>query len=263
MDGEEMAIQPPLLGGKVRTTGKTDYDDRLHRVYDAGRALSATTEALWRRAFEPWVAGCRVAADVGAGTGRFLATLAAACGPGSMIVGFEPSRSMLRRARGVLVNAAAEALPVRDASVDALLLSMVAHHLDLGRSAMQFARALRPGGHVLVRSSFAGRLDDVPFYRFFPEARALDERRLPRLDDVVDAFAVAGLVQVDVSAVEQRIDDTWQAYARRIATRSLSVLDRIDDHAFAAGVSALEEAAAVTPGPVDETIDLIVFRFGR
>jgi SAM-dependent methyltransferase len=96
-------------------------------------------------------AGARVA-DVGAGTGKLTRALAAA---GLDVVAVEPFAAMREALRaaapGVAVlDGTAEALPLDDASVDAVTCADAFHWFDGARAAPELARVLRPGGALIL-----------------------------------------------------------------------------------------------------------------
>lgn len=99
--------------------------------------------------------------DVGCGTGYFARLIAARVGADGLVVGVDPSISMLnyaRRKAARTVNSefqigAAEALQAPDDHFDVVVSSLVMHHLpeDLRLRALQeMRRVLCPGGHLLV-----------------------------------------------------------------------------------------------------------------
>jgi SAM-dependent methyltransferase len=108
-------------------------------------------------------AGGGVCLEVGCGTGVHAAGVRAL---GRIPVGFDISAGMLRHARGRLPVARADAvrLPVRDASVPAVISMMV--HTDMPEYPAvlrEAARVLRPGGvfvHVGVHPCFCGGFAD-------------------------------------------------------------------------------------------------------
>jgi SAM-dependent methyltransferase len=90
--------------------------------------------------------------DIGAGTGALTEALHDAA-PVASIVAVDPSAAMLRLARNhpeaMPCLADASALPIADASVDAVLLAYVLFHLlDPGAGVREAARVLRAGGVV-------------------------------------------------------------------------------------------------------------------
>jgi len=103
-------------------------------------------------------AGARVA-DVGAGTGKLARALLAA---GLEVVAVEPFAAM-RAALPADVEAlagTAEALPLADASVDAVACGDSFHWFDGARAAPELARVIRPGGVLaLLWNSAVGGLE--------------------------------------------------------------------------------------------------------
>jgi hypothetical protein len=64
----------------------------------------------------------------------------------------------------------------------------------------------------------------VRYFEFFPEARALDEARLPTVAAVRDTFLAAGFGYVAFESVWQEIDPSLAAHYERIKRRALSTL---------------------------------------
>jgi SAM-dependent methyltransferase len=97
-------------------------------------------------------AGCEVAVDLAAGTGLFTRAL---LGRAARVVAVEPDARMrevlAQRSPEVDVRAGwGEALPLPDASADAVFVSTAWHWLDLPRAVPEIARVLRPGGRLGV-----------------------------------------------------------------------------------------------------------------
>ena len=95
----------------------------------------------------PPAAAPRVA-DVGAGTGILTTALIRL---GADVTAIEPDPEMLAELRRRVPAASAapgsaEALPLADASVDAVLAGQAMHWFDLDRALPEIARVLRPGG---------------------------------------------------------------------------------------------------------------------
>lgn len=128
--------------------GDVRWFDRLAGVYDR---LAPTVDATaLDRGVSVAHRPVRRVLDVGGGPGRAVAGLPA---PTKVVV--DPARGMLRRARarglgGVQADAAR--LPIRDGSVDAVVVHDALHHIGDRRGALEAAaRTLRPGGVVVVR----------------------------------------------------------------------------------------------------------------
>jgi SAM-dependent methyltransferase len=100
--------------------------------------------------------------DVGCGTGVLTRRAADAVGPAGEVWGIDPAPDMIRiamqgatqtRNSGRFRVAATEALPFEDASFDAVLASLVIHHLppDLKSAGLrEIRRVLKPGGHLIA-----------------------------------------------------------------------------------------------------------------
>jgi SAM-dependent methyltransferase len=98
--------------------------------------------------------GARIA-DVGAGTGKLTRALA-----GFDVVAVEPFAAMraalAAAVPGVAVlDGTAEALPLADASVDAVVCADAFHWFDGARAAPELARVIRPGGGLAVLANTA------------------------------------------------------------------------------------------------------------
>ena len=99
--------------------------------------------------------------DVGCGTGYLSRLVARSVGPNGIVVGIDPSESMIQYARRKAASTgncefqvgAAEALPFPGDHFGVVVSSLVLHHLpeDLRvRALEETRRVLRPGGALLV-----------------------------------------------------------------------------------------------------------------
>lgn len=238
----------------------------MARDFDAGRSLSAESARVWRDALGPYLGEAASILDVGAGTGRFSLSLAEWFD--TRVVGLEPARAMLEvartsaRDRNVLyVAGRAEQLPLRTRTFDAALLSHVYHHVvDRTAAARELHRVLRPHGRVLVRAAFAGRLDGITLFEFFPEAKAVCEQ-FPTLDDTVATFGFGFQVEA-ITPIVQQTCASLAELAARTRTRADTTLALMGDDAFRRRQAALERAAAgeAAPRPVLDALDLLVLR---
>jgi ubiquinone/menaquinone biosynthesis C-methylase UbiE len=158
--------------------------------------------------------------DVGSGTGTLALALAKVCGPSGAVTGVDPSPPMAAaaqakaaRVKGVrakrfrvkedagrsptrFVVAAAQQLPFPDGCYDAVVSSLVLHHVpeEVRPAALaEMLRVLRPGGHLLIADMQppAGR----PSRRLAhgPFRHELDQGHLDSLQELTVA---AGAVEV-------------------------------------------------------------------
>ncbi|MFT4267646.1 MAG: methyltransferase domain-containing protein [Xenophilus sp.] len=92
----------------------------------------------------------RTALDVGAGTGKFTALLECT---GAAVVAVEPVDAMRARLQEALpavraVVATADAVPLPDATADAVVCAQAFHWFASGEALREFHRLLRPGGRL-------------------------------------------------------------------------------------------------------------------
>jgi ubiquinone/menaquinone biosynthesis C-methylase UbiE len=130
-----------------------DQDERLVHASSFGAAAAAYAEhrpdyaqaaVRWALELAP---GPRVL-DLGAGTGKLTATLVAL---GAEIIAVEPDSAMLTELRRALpavraLTGSAEAIPLPDASVDAVLAGNALHWFEMNVAGPEIARVLAPGG---------------------------------------------------------------------------------------------------------------------
>ncbi|MFI6263536.1 class I SAM-dependent methyltransferase [Micromonospora sp. NPDC051006] len=130
-----------------------EQDEWLLHASSFGAAATAYAEhrpdyaqAAVRWALEP-APGLRVL-DLGAGTGKLTTTLVAV---GADVTAVEPDPAMLTELGRALpdvraVPGSAEAIPLPDASVDAVLAGNAMHWFDMAVAGPEIARVLAPGG---------------------------------------------------------------------------------------------------------------------
>jgi ubiquinone/menaquinone biosynthesis C-methylase UbiE len=247
-----------------------DYDQtELPTNYQRARGLSDAAMRLWLGRLTAHVPPGEIEEiiDLGCGTGRFSAALANAFA--ARVTAIDPSEKMLAEARRkastnvMFRRGAGEALEAAGGSVDLAFLSMVFHHLpDPERTAGEAFRALRHGGFVAVRNSSRERAASFPHVAFFPRFAALAETHLPSIAAMRAAFVGAGFVQTAHETIDTPTAANWFEFADRIALRGDSLIVRLSDGEFAAGMAALRaHAAKADPAQaVTEAVELLVFR---
>ena len=241
----------------------------LAKAYaDVRTDLSAAARAVWAEAFRSALPDVRIrrVLDVGCGTGRFTAFLADLFGAAT--VGLDGSVAMLRerlRPAGLplsYLGADAVALPLRTGTMDLALLSMVYHLLPSADAAIaELRRVIRPRGWVLLRTPSRELLDRVGFLPFFPEARVIDEARMPPRAQITESFTRGGFTAHAWRLVEQEFATTPGAALERVRRRAFSTLQLISDEAFAAGLAQYEAHCLNAPATAQtESLELFVFQ---
>jgi ubiquinone/menaquinone biosynthesis C-methylase UbiE len=146
--------------------------------------------------------GASVVVDLAAGTGAMTRDLV---GRVASVIAIEPDDRM----RTVLAEnlpaidarkGTGEAMPIADASVDAVLAASSWHWMDADRALREVARVLRPGG--VLGAVWAGPDPDGPF---LSQAQALLSQTSSSSDSNVDSAAGADLGAV-VLDVENRVE---------------------------------------------------------
>jgi ubiquinone/menaquinone biosynthesis C-methylase UbiE len=247
---------------------KVDYDEHQYAVYAKGRALSDRTAQVWRSEF----AGCagprrpQTVLDLGSGTGRFTPLLAGVLG--GPVYGVEPSARMREVAEmhgghpAVRYLAGrAEDIPLPDDACDLVLMFLSLQHVvDRTAAASEIARVLRGGGHVLIRSTFADRMPDLLWHKYFPRARSIEQELFPTLSGTVDLFAAVGLEVVSMHLVREYLAPGLAAYTERLRLRAVSVFEHLTEEEIGQGFAAMDAAvrAEGTPRPVEQDGDLLV-----
>lgn len=143
--------------------------------------------------------------DAGCGTGGFLAW-AMETGSFDRLVGFDPSAEAVALAQERVPTASlavgdASSIAQPDASIDVLTCNDVLQHIhddELAQSLGEFARVVRPGGTVLVRTNGTRRFEQpLPDWRLYDasrlradlEAAGLRVDRLTHVNLVLSAWA--------------------------------------------------------------------------
>ena len=152
-----VVLGPQVLHDSLDMTKPTD----LHTAARQGYAREAASYQRGRPEYPPelvgWLTGTlglaqeQRVADVGAGTGKFTKLLAQT---GAEVIAVEPVQQM-RDAMGALpgvraVAGTAQALPLEDASLDAVACAQSFHWFASREVLDEFARVLKPGGRLLL-----------------------------------------------------------------------------------------------------------------
>jgi SAM-dependent methyltransferase len=120
--------------------------------FDRAADVYARARPSYPAAALDWLlpAGARTVLDLGAGTGKLTAQLAAR---GLDVVAVEPSDRMRAQLEATLpglhaLAGSAEAIPLEDHAVDVVLVAQAWHWVDPARAVPEVARVLKPGGRL-------------------------------------------------------------------------------------------------------------------
>ena len=151
-----------------------EHFERVATVYES---LRTTDEAPVRKICQLLPDRPVAGLDIGCGTGRYTQLLRALLPGGSLLVAGDVSAAMLAQlkaanrghAGGVVpLLAAAEQLPLRDASLDVVTAFNCVHHFDLGRFLTSVARVLAPGGQLFIYTRTPKQNARTIWGRYFP-----------------------------------------------------------------------------------------------
>jgi SAM-dependent methyltransferase len=247
-----------------------DYDQTtMPSAYDDGRGYRPAVLAFWLNTIAAPLAGQHIddILDLGCGTGRYTAALAAHFS--ARAVGVDPSEKMLAEARRKggqnvrFLRGSGETVPLADASVDMVFMSMVFHHFcSPQKAAEECHRVLREGGVACLRAGATDRIDGYPYVPFFPDVRPLLSKDLQSVAFIEATFKEAGFHRTHHEVARSEVAASWTEYADKLAHRADSILIQLTDVAFGAGLAALRDYArqALRVEPVIEPVDFFVFR---
>jgi SAM-dependent methyltransferase len=173
-------LDHPAFAGEGVEAHRVDAVDGYRvwsRTYDEPRNGAFDVEEPFVRAMLDALPPGRVL-DAACGTGRYAEHLA---GRGHAVIGVDRSPDMLALARGRVPGADFRLgdlgeLPVADEEVDAVVCALALTHVaDLAPVMAEFARVLRPGGHLVISDIHHERvlLGSVPRVRLADGSPAL------------------------------------------------------------------------------------------
>ena len=134
--------------------------------------------------------------DIGCGTGNYTIALHRA---GINFIGVDPSEEMLDIARRRCETiewkrGKAESLPLEDETVDGTIASLTIHHwVSLEKGFQELARALKPGGRVVIFTSTPEQMQGYWLNHYFPKMMEDSMVQMPASEVVVEAMKQGGL----------------------------------------------------------------------
>lgn len=233
---------------------KYDYEAEHYQNYARGRALTEQQLQTWISAFQALLPTRRPLAglDVGSGTGRYSPALADAFGP---VTGVEPAARMREQALAQsphpavrYVEGTAEDLPVESGSADYAVLIQAWHHVqDQPRAARELARAVKPGGRLLMHSGYRDHMPRVWWLEQFPRGPEVDASMFGPLHETVETFTAAGWRVTSFGTVAEPSSGTRSELLEQLRLRTHSVFELFTAEEIEAGFRRLEELVAQAP----------------
>ncbi len=132
----------------------------------------------------------KLIADIGAGTGNYTDALA---NLGYRLFAIEPSQTMRNQAvpnRNVTWLAAmAESVPLKDASMDAVVIILAVHHFSDIRSAAKEVARVCPDGPLVILTMDPREAEKFWFNDYFLEIERHVLKSFPSLNEVINIFS--------------------------------------------------------------------------
>jgi SAM-dependent methyltransferase len=243
---------------------RVDYDRVQHQTYAQGRALPPEKIQRYMAAFASHLPASRPLAviDLGSGTGRFTPALAEAFG--GPVYGVEPAAGMRRTAEAEARHPRVGAIPLPDGSADAVLMFLSFHHVpDRAAAAQEIARVLKPGGRLILRSTFRERIPDSWWRGFFPTSWAVEEAMFPSQAEARAVFEAAGFTTVESTHLPLPFEGDLEEAVAKLKLRAVSTFEHMAEADLDEGFDRLD--AALAAGTIERKVtfaDFIVFARG-
>jgi ubiquinone/menaquinone biosynthesis C-methylase UbiE len=210
-----------------------------------------TTTALIRSVlrYVPSSPGARVI-DIGCGTGRYALLLTS--GTEAPIFSTDLSIEMVEKGREKdkandvfwFLSDACQ-MPFADESFDVALLFLVLHVVKDSKRALQEAyRILRSGGHCLILTHSHSQLDRDTIFRFFPEARKLNKRRMLSLTKLKELVRGIGFHHLRTGEFVEADTYCRDAFLEKVRSKPNTSLRSMNDADFQRRYEVLEAAVA-------------------
>jgi len=211
--------------------------DTVAADYERHRPEYPREALLWVAQRLDLAAGRRVL-DLGAGTGKLTRGLLAL---GLEVVAVEPGPPMLAQLRETLPGVeahegSAEAIPLRDESVDGAVAGQAYHWFDPIRAPAEIRRVVRPGGGLALLWNWWDLRD--PMQRRL--AQLLGLSRSPRVDGLPAPPHFAELARSTIESVRESTPDGL--VARLATTSGLITSDRAERELLLGEVARIARA---------------------
>jgi ubiquinone/menaquinone biosynthesis C-methylase UbiE len=184
--------------------------------------------------------------DIGCGTGRYALLLASVSE--AQIFATDLSRAMVEQGRDkddskdvcwFLSDACG--IPFVGESVDVVLLFLVLHVVKDSKKALQEAyRILRSGGHCLILTHSYSQLDQQTIFRFFPEARKLNKRRMLSLTKLKRLVRGIGFHHLWIEKFAEIVTCSPEVFLEKVRSKPNTSLRSMSNVDFQRRYEALE-----------------------
>jgi ubiquinone/menaquinone biosynthesis C-methylase UbiE len=210
-----------------------------------------TTAALIRSVlrYVPSSPGVKVI-DIGCGIGRYALLLASATEAQIFATDLlwemvEKGREKDNAKKVFWFLSDACRMPFAGETFDAALLFLVLHVVkDLKQALQESYRILRPGGHCLLLTYSRSQLDRQTLFRFFPEARKLNKRRMLGLTKLKELLREIGFHHFRTEEFVEVATYPRDTFLEKVRSKPNTSLRSMNDGDFLRRYEALEAAVA-------------------
>ena len=202
--------------------------------------------------------------DIGCGTGRYAVLLASATE--ARIFATDLSQAMVEKGRKkdnaqdvswALSDACR--MPFAPESFDVALLFLVLHVVKDSKKALREAyRILRPGGHCMILTHSYSQLDRQTIFRFFPEARKLNKRRMLSLTKLKGLLRAIGFHHLRTEEFAEAVTYSRDAFLERVRSKPNTSLRSISEADFQRRYEALEATVAGQEKCIEESFTTLL-----
>jgi ubiquinone/menaquinone biosynthesis C-methylase UbiE len=263
--------KPPSRTAPFSSVKPVDYDLVQHGAYATARALNPDEIGRYMAQFARFLPPRRplTGIDLGSGTGRFTPALAETFG--GPIYGVEPAARMRavaeeqsQHSQVRYLAGEAASIPLPDAAADFVLMFLSFHHVsDQAAGAREIARVLKPGGRLILRSTFKERIPDHWWRGFFPRSQEIEEAMFPSTDEARALFEAAGFSTVEVIHQEIPFERDLAGAVAKLKLRAVSTFEHMTVQELDEGFARIDGAFAAGTIEGKPTFgDIILFERG-
>lgn len=220
-----------------------DFDARAG-LYDTLRPADGAWWARFAALVELGDLHGRRVLDVGCGTGRLAAALAAEAR--AKVWGLDASGKMVALARETVPasvgvrQGVAERLPFRDGWFERVTMSFVVHLVDRPRAFAEARRVLGDDGRIAIATFAREHFDTYWLNPWFPSIAEVDRARFPTGDELRDELRAVGLDRVAVVPVSSVEEIDRETALARVRGRHISTFDLLPPHEVEEGTARAE-----------------------
>ncbi|MEM3699997.1 MAG: class I SAM-dependent methyltransferase [Candidatus Bathyarchaeia archaeon] len=207
--------------------------------------------------------------DVGCGTGRFSISLFVA--KNCLLYALDLSIDMLKQAlakdkskRILWIRGDGQRLPFRDSVFDCVYMTLVIHHIEDKKLALQeIHRVLKKNGKCVIMTNSHARIKKHVL-RYFPGVLAIDLKRFPTIPSLKRMMKMVDFKDVHYHILRyDRGYISTKEYLKRVKNKYISTLTLLSEDSFQKGFKFFRDRVKRKYGNWIKQIDNFVFVVGQ